>query len=241
MYHQTKGIVLKTIDFTDSSIIVKIYTENFGIQSYLVKGVRSKKSNVKINLFQPLSLLDMIVSHNKKYQLQRIKEIKIDIPFTSITADITKSSISLFLNEIIYKSIREEEPNSDLFHFLRNSLLYLDLHTENCANFHLMFLVHLSRYLGFFPSNNTIPGNTYFNLKEGVFQDNEPVHGYFLSKEQTSCFSELMSHTYENLSVIGINNQTRREFLDKLVLFYELHSNNSHEITSHRILEEVIS
>ena len=241
MYHHTKGIVLKTIDYTDSGIIVKVYTEAFGLQSYLVNGARSKRSNVRIGFFQPLSLVDMVVSRQEKYQLQKIKEVRTDVPCVSISNDITKSSILFFINEIVYKSIKQEEADPVLFNFLRNSILYLELHNENCANFHLMFLVHLSRYLGFYPSDNSIPVDAYFNLKDGVFQDKEPVHDHFLSKAQTRSFTALMRGSYENLSQITINNQARRELLNKLVLFYELHLNNTQEITSHRILEEVIS
>lgn len=159
----------------------------------------------------------------------------------SITGNIAKSSISLFINEIIYKSIKEEEANPDLFSFIRNSLLYLDLHNENYNNFHLMFLVHLSRYLGFYPSRNVVSGDAYFNLQEGVFQPDEPAHRYFLSKQETYFFAALMKHNYEGLPEIIIGNQARRELLNKLVLFYQLHLHSAHEITSHRILEEVIS
>jgi DNA repair protein RecO (recombination protein O) len=241
MYHQTRGIVLKTIDYSDSGIIVKMYTERFGLQSYLVNGRRSKRSNIRINLFQPLSLLDMVVSRNEKYQLQKIRELRIDIPFVNIAGNIAKSSIALFINEIIYRSIKEEEANSELFNFIRSSLLYLDLNTGNCSNFHLLFLVQLSRYIGFYPSGNILSGDAYFDLKEGIFESTEPVHGYFLTKEQTGYFAELMKCNYEHLEELTIGNQARRELLDKLVLFYELHLNNSYEITSHRILEEVIS
>ena len=241
MHYQTKGIVLKTFDYNDSSIIVKVYTEHFGLQSYLVNASRGKKSKVKVNLFQPLSLIDMVVSRSDKNRLEKMKEIKIDVPYTTIVSDIVKSSITLFLNEIIYKSVREEEPNENLFHFIRNSMLYLDLRADGCANFHLSFLVHFSRHLGFYPSDNMVSANSYFNLKEGVFQADEPAHEYFLSKKQTVNFSELRVIGYEELSKLVINNQDRRELLDKLVQFYELHLNNNDVIASHRILEEIIA
>lgn len=241
MYCKTKGIVLNSFNYSDKSLIVKVYTELFGLRSYIVDRTKNRKSKVKINLFQPLSLVEMIVLQKERKQLQRIKEIKIDVPFNSITGNILKNSMALFINEILYKSLSEEEPDQKMFGFLRNSLIYLDGKANNFVNFHLIFLIQLSKYLGFFPRYNNSNDSHYFDLREGVFQKNEPNHTYYFSKELTKYFYELISFTYDSSSDIHISNEIRRELLRGLIQYYELHSNTVREVKSHQVLEEVIS
>jgi DNA repair protein RecO (recombination protein O) len=239
MLHTTRGIVLQTFSYTDTSVIAKIYTELFGLQSYLVNAAHSKRSGTKANLLQPLSLIECVVYKKEKKQLQRMKEIKCEHPFVSIPYEITKSSIALFLNEILYKSIREEERNPELFEFIHSSLRMLDLRTESCANFHLHFMVRLSRYLGFYPSGNFSDGEMYFDLQEGVFRDFQPSHPLWLDPAQSTQLRELMSCTYANLSVLSISLPQRKLLLDKLILYYELHLDSLRGVRSHKVLEEI--
>jgi DNA repair protein RecO (recombination protein O) len=239
MFHKTRGIVINNFPYNDSSSIVKIYTELLGIQSYIISGGRSKKSNVKINLFQPLTLVELVVSNNEKKGLQRIKELRVEVPFKNIPNDIIKSSMVLFINEIIYKSIEEEEANSDLFEFIRSSLLYLDLKADNCNNFHLLFLMQLSKFLGFYPQNALL--KPYFNLKEGIFQDHPPTHPHYISGQIAKSLYSILGSTYESSSGITITNNDRRELLGKIIEYYEFHLNKAYDIKSHHILEEVIS
>ena len=141
MLHKTRGIIFNTFKYSDNSVIAKVYTEQFGLQSYLINSVHGKNAGTRMAMLQPLTLVECVVYHKEKKQLQRLKEIKCEHPFVSIPSDVSKSAILLFLNEILYKSIREEEKNPELFDFLFTSLQVLDLKTENSNSFHLLFMV----------------------------------------------------------------------------------------------------
>ncbi|MEI7980068.1 MAG: DNA repair protein RecO [Bacteroidota bacterium] len=193
MLHSTKGIVLHSIKFSETSLIVKIYTELFGIQSYLLKGVRSPRSKVRPGLFQPLTLLDLVVYHREKHTLQTVKEIRLAHPYHSIPFDIRKSSVVLFLNELLYQSIREEEPNAGLFEFIWNSCTFLDKTAEPVSGFHLSFAIHLCHHLGIFPNSNYSLQHPFFNLREGIFQASVPDHPHFLDPENSKLFYHLLT------------------------------------------------
>lgn len=240
MLHTTRGIVLKTIGYTDSSVIAKIYTELFGLQSFLVNAAHSKRSSTKAGLLQPLSLVECVVYKKEKKQLQRIKEIRSEFPFTSIHSDISKSSIVLFLNEILYKTIREEERNEGLFEFIHSSIQVLDLRTESVANFHLYFLVQLSRYLGFFPSGNHSAELKYFDLQDGIFRLHLPAHPLCLDETLSLKLHELMNSSYVTIAGLNINPAQRKELLEKLITYFELHLDTITGVNSHKVLEEIL-
>lgn len=241
MLHTTRGIVLQTFPYTDSSVIAKIYTELFGLQSYLVNAVHSKKSGTKINLLQPLSLVECVVYKKERKQLQRIKEIRSEHPYVSIPLDIVKSSIALFLNEILYKSIREEECDQALFEFIHGSLRVLDLDPGRCSNFHLYFMVELSRYLGFYPQGNFSEEGRYFDMQEGLFKPFEPSHPLYLDPALSWQLSALMKSNYARAASLNISLSERKQLLEKLITYFELHLVSIRDIKSHRVLEEVVS
>lgn len=240
MLHKTKGIVLHTVNYSETSIIVKMYTELFGLQSYLVNGARSKKAKIKSALFQPLNLLDMIVYHKEKGGLQRISEARTSIPFASIPYDISKNSIALFLDEILYKSIREEEVNNSLFQFIYNSICILDLQKQHLQNFHLFFMMQLSKYLGFFPLGNYSKSHPFFNLKDGTFDTVMPSHPHFVAAPLSEAIDQLIFATYETLDTIRLNKPQRKELLLKLIEFFELHLPSFGQVKSHHVLEVVM-
>ncbi|MCD4664768.1 MAG: DNA repair protein RecO [Bacteroidales bacterium] len=169
MLHKTRGIVLNKVKYSETSLIVKIYTELFGLQSYLIRGIRNKKSKIKPSLLQHLALIELIVYHKEKKSIQHIKEIKSAYQFKSVPFDIRKSSIIIFLNEILYKVIKEEESNKSLFEFLFNTIQILDINEKGVSDFHLIFLVQLTKFLGFFPKNNFSKTRDNFNLEDGEF------------------------------------------------------------------------
>ena len=151
MLHKTRGIVFKVTDYSESSVVVQIFTEKFGLQSYLINGVKKPKSKIKLNSLQPLHLLDMIVYHKTSGNIQRVSELRHQPVFQSIPYDIVKSSITMFLNEVLYKSLRQHEPDEVLFEFLFHAIEILDSLNAGLANFHLYFLLRLTRFLGFYP------------------------------------------------------------------------------------------
>lgn len=155
--HHTKGVVLRTVKYGETSVIVTIFTELFGIQSYLVNGVRtsSRKGSGKASLFQPASILDMVVYHNELKQLQRIKEFRWSFLYQHTLSDVRKSAVALFMVELLTKCLKQPEANPDLFHFAEDAFIHLDKASAAVtANFPLFFALHLPVFFGFRFSDN---------------------------------------------------------------------------------------
>jgi DNA repair protein RecO (recombination protein O) len=241
MLQKTSGIVLHTIKYSETSLIVKIYTQEFGFGSYIISGVRSKKSKNKAGLFQPLALVDIVVSGNERSALPRISEINIHQPYSHLPFDVIKSSIAIFINEILLHSFREPHPDEELFLFIRNSLLILDLDTASCANFHLGFMVQLSRFLGFPPQGEYTADTSVFDLQEGKFVNYLPHHPHYLHANSSIQLSELMRLSYSELSGLTLSKAERKQLLNALILFYQLHISSFGQIKSAAILEEIIA
>ena len=238
MLFKTKGIVFQRIKYSETSIIVKIYTEIFGLQTYIVKGARSRKSKIKSNLFQNLSLLDLVVSKKEKSKINFLTEVRQTYQFTTIPFDIRKSSIAIFLNEILYKTIREEEPNQNLFDFLFNSIQLLDHQEKDFANFHLLFLIKLTKHLGFFPHQKQFK---YFDLTEGIFVKEIPIHQYFLNTELSLILNNLLNISFEKINEIKISKIQRLQLLEKIIDYYKIHIENFKEIKSLAVLQTVLN
>ena len=239
MLHKTSGIVLYTTKYSDTSLITKIYTSPFGLQSYIINGVRGKKSKNKVSLFQPLALVDLVVSNSGKGNLQRISEVNNLHPYNDIPYNIVKSSIAIFLNEILYKTLKEEHADEDLFEFIKNSLLILDLKSDNCFNFHLYFLIQLSRFLGFYPQGNYSENTPYFDLKEGRFVQNIPSHSIYMVPENACVLGELTKVNSESLSSVQVTKVQRKAILQELIKFFQLHISSIGDIKSVEVLEEL--
>jgi len=240
MLHKTRGIILQTVNYSETSLIVKMYTRHFGLQSYMIKGTRSKNSKHKASLFQPLALVDMVVSNAHKNTLQRVSELSIAHPYSNLPYDIIKSSIALFLNEVLYKALHEGNPDEDLFDFIENSLLILDLKQENCSNFHIYFMIQLSRYLGFYPQGSFADRTPIFDLREGCFVRNFPVHSFYLGSGHSALLNDFINTNYELIHTIVLDKAERKQLLNALILFYQLHIDTFKEIKSQEVLQQVI-
>lgn len=241
MLHKTRGIVLKTTLYSESSVIVQIFTEKFGIQSYMINGVKKPRAKIKMNMLQPLHLVDMIVYHKTNTNIQRVSELRPAPVFRSIPYDIIKSTIVLFLNEVLYKCIRQQTTDEHLFDFIFNALCWFDETETQNVNFHLAFLLKLSRFLGFAPSTQTKSDQNYFDLQEGECCSLPPVHAYFLDKGDAALFISLFSSPLEKINEINLENKTRRALLDKILVYYTLHTASFGDIRSHQVLEDVLS
>lgn len=241
MLYKTRGIVLRTVDYSDTGIIAKIYTELFGIQSYLIKGARRKNASVRVNLFQPLSLLELIIYKKEKKQLQALKEVRVEIPFISIPNNPAKTSMLFFLNEVLLKCLQEEEHNPDLFSFLHETIQTLESSERDFVNLHLIFLIRFSKFLGFFPQGNFSETTPVFNLREGKFTDQEPLHSNFLNRENSKLLSKLVFCNYYSINKLNISGKERKIMLDTLLHFYRLHLTNIGTISSHKVLAQVLN
>jgi DNA repair protein RecO (recombination protein O) len=168
MLLSSEGIVFKTIKYAENSRIVKIYTREKGLQSYMVKGFNKKKGAFHPSLFNALSVLDFVGYDNPKKEIQILKEARIAYNYKSIPFDIRKSTVLIFLNEVLFKSIKEEEENESLYRFIRSNLVLFDEMESNFNDFYLYFLLHLTKYLGFFPQFSAYTEGRYFNLRESL-------------------------------------------------------------------------
>lgn len=238
MLHSTRGIILKTFKYSENAVIVRIYTEKFGLRSYIIKGLSGKKRQGKKPFLQPLSLLNLIVYEKNSARLQNIKEIESVHAYTSIPFDIGKSTIVLFLNEVIYKSIIEEEPNVAMFDFIFNQMLALDINDESIADFHTKFLIEFSGFLGFMPHNSYSEQNKYFDLQEGCFVEQKPIHRNFMDCILSEKFNGLLCRNNQKLFNQSVQ---RNELLEKIIQYYSLHIPAFGELKSFSILKQVLS
>jgi DNA repair protein RecO (recombination protein O) len=241
MLYHTRGIVFHQVRYSETSLIVKIYTELFGLQSYMIRGIRSKKSSVKPAQLQHLSLLDMVVYHKEKKDIQNIKELKTAFNFKSIPSDIRKSSLILFLNEILYNVIREQEANPVLFNFVFDSICMLDEKESGIPAFHLHFLVQLTKFLGFFPRNNYSEQNPVFDLEEGLFT-NRALHPLLFMEEPLSrYFSQLATLSFDDPGAFQLTAMHRNELLEYILRYYNTHLPGMRQINSHLVLQTVLN
>lgn len=222
MLHKTRGIVFRFTKYGDSSIIVTIFTELFGIQTYIVNGVRSKSAKGKIALYQPLTLLDLVVYYKENASIKRIKEIKCLHQYQSLSNDIRKSSLAMFINEILNKTVKDESHASEIFEFLLSALTLLDHQEDNIENFHLIFLIKLSRFLGF-----------------GAHQADEILGVRMLDHEEEEILKKLL--TADFTESISMTNEQRRNLLEAILRFYTLHVESLGEIRSIQVLKEVMN
>ncbi|MBC8035339.1 MAG: DNA repair protein RecO [Chitinophagaceae bacterium] len=245
MLHKTKGIVLRTVKYGETSLIVSIYTELFGIQSYIVNGVRKagKKGHGKGNLFQPPSMLDLVVYQNDLSTLQRIKEFKWAYLYKGIMFDITKNSVALFMTELLQKTLKQPEPNPDLYYFIEDAFTHLD-NSEGAitANYPLFFSLHLSFFLGFRMADDYSGERNILDLQEGNFVKQYPSHSGFLDGELSYITSQLLKvRQPDELVQLRLNAETRRNLLQAYQHFYSLHIADFGTLRSLPVLQEILS
>lgn len=241
MLEKTRGIFLRSVKYSESSMIAVIYTEAYGRQSFMVNGARSKKSIVKTVAFQPLYLLDLEIYYKNGREIHRLKDVRIANPYATIPFDIRKSSMVIFLSEILYKCLKEEEPNTGLFDYIYNSLSFLDLSDHGISNFHLWFLFKLTQFLGIYPRSEHALISNYFDLQKAQFVNFEPLHNQFTDKHVTILFSRLFEIDHTSLEKLEYTQNDRRLVLEKLLEYYRIHFDNLGEIRSLSVLKEVLS
>ena len=237
----TEGIVLHFIKYGESSVIATVFTREFGRQSYMVNASRSRKSKNKASLLQPLFLIDIEAYQKKTSNIQRIKEIKSNQNFQNIPFDITKSTQAIFLAEMLYKTIHEQESYPELYDFIKNALLYFDLLEEGWANFHLYFLFRLTEYMGFMPDMNKDSFEAWFDLRKGAVVPFEPSHPLFANKELTEKLILLSKLKINGLAQLKLNRHMRDDLLLILLDYYQLHFEDLGEVKSLKVLKEIFS
>lgn len=222
MLHKTRGIVFRFTRYGESSIIVTIFTELFGIQTYMVNGVRSKNAKGKMALFQPLTLLDLVVYYKENANIKRIKELKCIHQYRSLTADVRKSTVAIFISEVLNKTVKDETHAQEIFEFLFHALVLLDHLQASIENFHLIFLIKLSRFLGF-----------------GAHQADEILGARMLDPEEEMILRKILQADFT--AQIAMTNTQRRNLLEAILRFYTLHIESLGEIKSVQVLRDVMS
>lgn len=239
MEQQTKGIVFQTIKFKDHQLIVRIFTERFGLKAFIVRSGKTAKSNLAPYL-QPLTIIECnaVVKENK--DLCTLSNLRIAHPYAQIPFDPVKSSIALFLNEMLYKTIADGYQSDELFAFLMHSLQWLD-QSDNIRNFHLWFLMELTRYYGFYPSGIEHAEDAYFDLAQGQYSALRPAHRHYIEGATKVKWTEILNHNYSSIDSMPITGKERRIMLDYIVLYIKLHLDNLRDIKSLDVLHSVFS
>lgn len=233
----TKAIVFSSIKYGDTSLIVKAFTESDGLKTYLLKGVlSSKKGKLKAAYFLPLMQLEIIAVHKNKGTLESIHEVKVAVPYKTVHTDIAKNSMVLFLAEMLGNSIQEEEQNEGLFNYLEYALYWLDVHASN-PNFHTLFLLNLTKYLGFYP-DTSYQNQSFFDLLEGSFYA-KPSMNPLVQGEDLDDFKKLLGINFDALPTVRMNKPQRHQLLKNVILYFELHLHGFRKPKSLAVLNAV--
>ena len=235
----TKAIVLNAIRYSDSSLIVKCFTKDDGLKSYLLRGIlKPKKKGITAAYFQQLTQLKIVANHNTKNTLNSLKEVHVENPYKTIYTNIVKQTIVLFLSEILSNTIQEEEKNEHLYHFLETAFIWLDIH-DKIANFHILFLLNLTKFLGFYPdtNNNNKKG---FHLKEGYFTEFTSEKN-IISGNQLYQFKKCLGINFDELEKVSFSKKERQLVLQIIIRYFELHLDGFRHPKSLPILEAVFS
>ncbi len=237
MIVNTPAIVISVLKYGEADLIVKCYTQKSGLKTYMLRGIlKSKKGKLKTSLFQPLTQLEIVANHKDKGTLEYLKEAKILHPYETLHINIVKSSMVMFLSEMLKNTIQEEEQNEGLYHYLEYSLTWMDTHSE-IANFHLLFLLKLTRFLGFYPDDSSVE-KPYFNMLDGVFQEIN-TNPYCVEGENVKLLSLFLNTDFKELTFIKLNKNFRKNFLEFLLSYFQIHLESFKKPRSLSVLSEI--
>lgn len=237
--YKGRGVVLHTLKYGDSSMVVQLLTDVGGRRSYMVQGVRSSRGHgSKLALFQPMFVLEFEGLESSRRRMDSFREVRSGAVLRTLPFDVRKASIALFMAETLYRLVKECEPNAPLFDFVWNSVGALDAMEEGVANFHLWFLANLSRFLGFWPGNAYAEG-AWFDVREGLFVRERPAGFAALDPAAARTLHELLGRDVRDLASLGLNRRQRVEFLDGMLVYYGYHLDAIHSVRSVRMLQEL--
>ena len=245
MIHKTKGIVLRSVKYGETSLVVTIFTELFGLQSYLVNGVRTsvKKGTPKALFFQPTAILELIAYRNELKNLQRLKEFRWAYVYQNVLSDVRKNAVALFMIELLTKCLKQPEANQELFYFVEDALHHLDESNDAItANFHLFFALHLAVFFGFRISDEFSDNINYLDLEEGQFAEEQPKHPHYLQDREAAAVSHILKIMQPNeLQEVALNQEMRRGITHALEEYYALHVPDFGTMKTLPVLREVMS
>lgn len=236
MVVSTSAIVISKLKYKDNDLILKLLTRELGVCNFLVRNPAGKKRNKIINYFQPLSILNIEFENRNKSRLNYLKDIEIKYLFKSIHFDIKKSMVVLFISEILSKILNFQEKDKLLFDFISDSLVIFD--KNNYQNFHLFFLIHLTKYFGLFPQTDNIKG-LYFDLEQGVFSFEKPTKHY-IAGGKLDIFKKLLGIKFDHIVEINITNSMRRDLIDDIITYYKYHFESFSNLKSINVIRKTL-
>ncbi|MFI5220694.1 MAG: DNA repair protein RecO [Bacteroidia bacterium] len=237
-----RAIVIKTVHYSESSVVLKCFTDKYGLQSYMVNGVRSKKGSIRNSQLQPLTLLELETYHQENKNLKRIKELKCFPMLRHIHYEVIHSAVGIFISELLNKCIREEDHTDlPLFEFLFHSIQILDIENETLANFPAYFMLQLTRYLGFFPKGEYSDSTNSLDIREGYFTFHDHLNSFHLGPELSVQISQLLKTDFRTLGTLRLSRDQRHSLIGHLTTFYSIHISGFGEMRSNKVLNEVLS
>jgi DNA repair protein RecO (recombination protein O) len=240
MLQKTKGIVLHVVKYNDTSIIVDVFTSLRGRCSLMASLPKSRRSPLRSSVFQPLALVEIETDFHNRHSLSRIKNARLYYPFLSIPFNRKKTTIAFFLAEFMLYSLREESENLPLFAYLESSILWLDNCSSNFSNFHLVFMMHLSAFLGFYPNLIGYHKGYYFDMMNGCYISSQPiVSGTYLLPEEAYRINTMMRMNYNNMHLFGMSRAQRNRCIEVILLYYRIHLAEFPQLKSLDVLREV--
>lgn len=239
MLVKTQAIVLRTIKYGDSQLITDLFTQSMGNVSFIQRMHTGKGGRVGKPYFQPLTILDIEFDERPNKQLQRIKEMRLAYPFSTIPFNSYKLSISLFLSEFLYFSVRGEHEVGALYQYVENSIRWLDSAEGAFANFHLVFMMHLTRFIGFYPNLENWHAGDFFDLRNGVFCSLVPLHPDFIPPNEAAKISQLMRMNYETMHLFRFSREERNRCANLILRYYRLHIPTFPELKSISVLQDL--
>ncbi len=240
MLIKTRGIVFRTIKYSETSLIADIYTEEKGLRSYIISGVRSSKPKVGSGLLQVMTILDLVAYFREDKDLNRLKEVKLHRAYQSIPYDVRKGAVGIFMIDIARKTIRGQETSPELFGFLFDYFTTLD-EASHFSNVHLHFMVNLTAFLGFQMGGNYSAQTPFFDLQEGIFTEYAPPHPFWMKPEFAEKLNGFIETELNSCHDIILTRMERKAILNNLLDYFKLHIEHFPEVLSHHVLEEVLS
>lgn len=236
-----QGFVLQSIPYGDSSLVVKLYTRQAGLQTYMVKGTRSHGSRNRVAFFQPMTFLRFVQNSRpqKANGMAYLKDPEVDYVYQSIHQEMNKSAILIYLAELLSHTLTQQEPNEALYQFVYQSVSWLDLVGSDYANFPLFFTLELTRFLGCYPHPDAA-GQGFFDLMEGCFVASEPPHPYYFDREKSAVVARFLHRSIDEIATIKLNGDQRNALLDGIITFVRLHAPLMKGLQSHEILKAVL-
>ena len=239
MLTKSKAIVLKCIKYGDQKLIVDLYTEQHGRITTAVKISHSKKAKMRNMFFRPLTMLNVEIDYRERLQMQKINDVQMYMPWISLQTDPVKMSIGMFLAEVLYYAVRQEQGDSMLYYFIEKSMQWLDTTEQGVSNFHITFLLHLTSILGFMPAHEDYTPHMMFDLRTAELVEHAPLHQDFLNETDTERMCQIMRMTYANMHLFKMTRAERKRCLDTILYYYRLHLPAFPELKSLAVMQEI--